>query len=157
MFMYQEILRDQYPYDVDGWGHLVNTLASNNLRQCEFSVFDAYNPDRGFLLPYIFALSYCVFGFVESVQVFNVLFHAMSCFIVVFFISNKVNSLILTSSSVLLWSVWPAYSYLHGYYFSEQIGALLILVVAVLMLKSDKSLKYFALTGLILALLLHVR
>jgi hypothetical protein len=60
-----------------------------------------------------------------------------------------------------LWSIWPAYSFIHGYYYSEQIGALLTVSVTVLacyfLRNSIKNWQWVALFGLFLGGLINVR
>ncbi|MFC3121882.1 hypothetical protein [Agaribacter flavus] len=164
-FMMREVSLGQYPYDIDGWGHLVPVDQANTSGKeeaCNFSLNDAYNPERGFLLPAIFGTAYCLTGSVEAVQWMNLALHVLSCFIIVLCFSKQFKSLIIPSVAVLLWSIWPAYSYLHGYYFSEQIGAFFIVLAVCLLISIGKEVSGRALwlmlgIGLSLAVLLHVR
>lgn len=152
-----------YPYDVDGWGHVIGKVESGSLG-CDYRFDDAYNPYRGFLLPILFAESYCLLGMPEAVQVLNVVLHMAATFIFVYYFAMAFSSLLLPALTAIAWALWPAYDFLHGYYFSEQIGGLLLVIAVVLLLSllrahgwQRRQLWQSLWLALTLALLINVR
>jgi hypothetical protein len=160
MYFFTSTENTTYPYDLDGWGHLVETLVAEGGR-CDINPMHSYVPERGVLVPYIFTLSYCVMPFAESVQVINGLFHIMSCFLIIYIFAKQTHSFVTPAIAVLLWTLWPAYSFLHGFYFAEQISAFALLLCLFCLHKiftrPQLRKRDLILCGLSLSFLLHTR
>ncbi|MGQ8364671.1 hypothetical protein [Glaciecola sp. 1036] len=152
------------PYDLDGWGHLVEKLVAQQELGCNISATSAYSPERGYLLSLLFAGSYCLMGIPESVQIINALFHLLTCVALILFISKISRSILLALAVSAVWTIWPAYSYLYGYYFSEPIGAFLVILLTFLTHKifteKETSAKNYVLAialGILMGVLINVR
>lgn len=159
-YAYTHITADAgLPYDLDGWGFLIERMATDSA--CWVHTLDAYNPYRGWFLPFVYGASYCVFQVPESVQIVNLLLFFLSCYVFILYFSNHFKSPFEAGLVVLVWAVWPAHTYIYGYYFSEIPGALLVILAVVSMLKfiegSKKTISFSIFLGLTLGLLLHIR
>jgi hypothetical protein len=157
-----ELNTSTYPFDLDSWGHLITSAVSQGQElSCSFSLLQAHNPNRGYLVPAIFGWSYCITQLPEAVQILNALLHAAAGGILVLGLAKPLKSLIIPAAGILIWSAWPAYSFIHGYYYAEQIGAFFTLSVTVLyviLVHEDKVRGVIALTAaLFLGLLINVR
>jgi len=144
-------------YDIDGWGHLVCKMidAGESWRLLP----DAVYLWRGFLVPFIFGLSYCIFNIPESVQILNVFTQASVSMILTYYFSNSYRNPLLGFSIALIWAIWPPFSSYYGYYFSEPLCGLiyiLLWIVSVEFLKKPEKL-YGIMLGALLALSIHVR
>lgn len=162
LYAYLEIKRGSHPYDLDGWGHLVKILIAGDVSNvCNFTMHDSYNPNRGYLLPLLFATSYCLLGFQEAIQMVNAIFHLLTCLALIVYLAPLIKSVCIPAFAALLWSFWPAYAFMHGYYYSEQIGALLttlITIIACYCLQREKiTWQWAACIGFLLGVLINVR
>lgn len=157
---YLNVVTATYPFDIDGIGHVIGKMSS--LGECKLDLDFVYNSDRGFVLPFIFGLSYCILGTDVSVQVLNCLLHASSVAIIMLFSKKFFNTALLPAFASLLWSVWPAYSFLHGFYFPEQVSAFFIMLSVYFSLKisaerHSSSLVTIFLFSIVLAMLFNIR
>lgn len=147
------------PYDVDGWGFLVGRMADDV--GCWHHTQDAYNPYRGWFLPLIFGASYCLLGMPESVQILNLILFFLSCYFFIFTISIHFKRPLEAGLVALAWAVWPAHTYIYGFYFSEIPGALVLILAVSFLFKfmegSSKTISLSLMLGLVLGLLLHIR
>lgn len=145
------------PYDIDGWGHLVCKMIKDGK---SWSLLpDAVYLWRGFLVPFIFGLSYCIVNIPESVQILNVITQASSSMLITYYFSTSCKNPLLGFAIALIWAIWPPFASYYGYYFSEPLCGLvyiLLWIVSVEFLKKPEKLNSILL-GVLLALSIHIR
>jgi len=145
------------PYDLDGWGHLIAKMqATGNT----WSLLpQAYQPERGIVVPFLFGLSYCLLGIPESVHLFNIFFQALSAFVLVQLLATTRNSPLIGALIALMWAAWPPTSYVYGYYYSEPLLGLMFLLIwfAAVRLLQTPAYGTSILLGGLMALVLYVK
>ncbi len=115
------------PYDIDGWGHLIAQMRDSGSTWRLLP--QAYHPERGLVVPFLFGLSYCLLGISESIHLFNILFQTLSAFVLIRFFAAFRKNPVLGGLIALAWAAWPPTSYVYGYYYSEPLLGLLFLLI----------------------------
>lgn len=146
-----------YGYDVDGWGHLIPKMIESG-KSWEL-LPQAIHPLRTFLVPFLFGVSYCLFGIPESVQIFNVVVQALSSLMIVYLFSSYDKKPLLGFFIGLIWAMWPPFAAYYGYYFSEAVYGFVFIslwLCITMFLKTPKRSTAIPI-GIFLALALHVK
>lgn len=120
-------------YDIDGWGHVVRAMQESD------SPVDAlkhsYHPHRGTFVPFLFGLSYLIFRIPESIQILNIIFQTASVIMLILIFTKFWKMPILGAGIGIIWSAWPHFRHLYGYYFSEPVAGFFYMLSWFLILK----------------------
>jgi len=145
------------PYDLDGWGHLIAKMQASG--ETWRLLPQAFHPERGFAVPFLFGVTYCLLGIPESVQIFNILLQSISAVLLVGFFGKYLKNPLLGACIALSWAVWPPTRYVYGYYMAEPLLGLICLLMwgsAVILLHQPKK-HVAAFYGMLLAFALYVK
>lgn len=115
------------PYDVDNWGHLIAKMRDSGATWSLLT--QAYQPERGLAVPFLFGLSYCLIGIPESVHLLNILLQTLSVGVLVLLFATTRKNPLIGAVIALAWSAWPPTSYVYGYYYSEPLLGLMFLLI----------------------------
>lgn len=146
-----------FAYDIDGWGHLIPKMMENGTTWELLP--QATHPYRIFLVPFLFGLSYCLLGIPESVQILNILAQSLSSVLLIYFLASYNKTPLLGMGIGIIWASWPPFSSYYGYYFSEPVYGLVVVILwccIVLFLQTPGKAKAI-LIGSFLAIALHVK
>jgi hypothetical protein len=154
---YAEQGRRSLPLDLDGWGHRVKDLQEGESRLDLLTA--APSVWKGFLIPFIYGLAYCVAPVPEAPLVVNVLAFAGAAGLFFLGFCALGAGRLGAAAAVLLWLLYAPHHWIFGYYLAEPLLALLLslaFVCAGQALKRE-NLRLVFLTGLLCGALLLAR